>query len=91
MLVYADSSARDALRALPALDRAATLRLATTLFPGETLKPLNDGDLSYTCPPDNQICVGVFPGVSVVAAKGFGGDYPSRLQTTELPQPGEGQ
>jgi len=32
----------------------------------------------------------VFPGVSVVAAKEFGGDYPSRLPTTELPQPGEG-
>ena len=90
MLVYADSSARDALRALPALDRAATLRLATTLFPGETLKPLNDGDLSYTCPPDNQICVGVFPGVSVVAAKEFGGDYPSRLPTRFLAAGGKG-
>jgi hypothetical protein len=90
MLVYADASARDALRVLPTLDRQATLKLATTLFPGEALKPLNDGDLSYTCPPDNEICVGVFPGVSVVAAKEFGGDYPSRLPSRFLEAGGKG-
>ena len=79
MLVYADASARAALAAYPALDREATLKLATNLFPGETLGPLDDGDLSYTCPPDNELCIGSFPGVSVVAAKEFGGDYPSKL------------
>lgn len=50
MLVYADSSAVDALGARPQLDRKATQQLANTLFPGETLKPLEDGDLSNPCP-----------------------------------------
>jgi len=79
MLVYADRNAREALRERPLLDREATLTFARTLFPGETLEPLDDGDLSYTCPPDNELCAACFPGVSVLAAKEFGGDYPSKL------------
>lgn len=79
MLVYADSNAREALKARPQLDREATQRLANTLFPGEKLEPIGDGDLSYTCPPDNELRIGCFLGVSVVAAKEFGIDYPSRL------------
>jgi hypothetical protein len=79
MLVYADSNTRETLRAKPQLDREATQRLAGTLFPGEKLDPSGDGDLSYTCPPDNELHIGCFPGVSVVAAREFGIDYPSRL------------
>ena len=45
MLVYADGSAREALLARPTLDRDATARFAATLFPGEKLEPLEDGDL----------------------------------------------
>ena len=80
MLVYADVDAREALSSLPELDRVATSRLAGTLFPGEKLESLADGDLLNTCPPDNEICIGCFPGVSVVAAREFGIDYPSRLE-----------
>lgn len=79
MLVYADSSAREALGARPQLDREATQRLARTLFPGEKLEPLGDGDLSDTCPPDDELYIGCFQSVSVVAAKEFGIDYPSKL------------
>lgn len=79
MLVYADSSAREALGARPQLDREATQRLARTLFPGEKLELLGDGDLSDTCPPDDELYIGCFQGVSVVAAKEFGIDYPSKL------------
>jgi hypothetical protein len=79
MLVYADRDAREALRGRPQLDRDATSKLAADLFPGEQLDPLDDGDLSYTCPPSDELCIGCFPGVSVVAAKEFGIDYPSRL------------
>jgi hypothetical protein len=67
MLVYADSNAREALGAKPQLDRGATQRLANTLFPGEKLEPAGDGDLSDTCPPDNELHIGCFPGVSVIA------------------------
>ena len=79
MLVLADSNAREALAANPSLDREATVRLANALFPSEKLEPIGDGDLSYTCPPDDELHIGCFPGVSVVAAKEFGIDYPSRL------------
>ena len=79
MLVLADSNAREALAAKPSLDREATVRLANALFPREKLEPIGDGDLSYTCPPNDELHIGCFPGVSVVAAKEFGIDYPSRL------------
>ena len=55
-------------------------------FQTEKLEPIGDGDLSYTCPPDNEVHIGCFPGVSVVAAKEFGIDYPSKL-----PQDGSSQ
>lgn len=79
MLVLATSNAREALAANPQLDMEATRKLATTLFPDEKLEPIGDGDLSYTCPPDNELHIGCFAGVSVVAAREFGIDYPSRL------------
>jgi hypothetical protein len=84
MLVYADVSARDALRGGPRLDREATTRLSTALFPGERLEPLGDGDLSSTCPPDDEICIGCFPGVSVLAARELGIDHPSKIPSRFL-------
>lgn len=79
MLVYAEENAKEALRRASAPDRAATLTLAKDLFPGERLAELGDGDLSYTCPPEDEIHIGCFRGVSVVAAKEFGIDFPSQL------------
>lgn len=79
MIVYANGNAGDALRRRPALDRDATLELARRLFPKDKLEPIGDGDLSYTCPPDNELHIGCFPGVSVLAAREFGIDYPSKL------------
>src|SRR5262249_39899169 len=79
MLVYADSNAREALIAHPRLDRDATDQLAKKLFEGEKLELLGDGDLSYTCPPDDELSIGYFAGVSVIAAKEFGVDRPSTL------------
>jgi len=48
MLVFADFNAREALAAKPQLDREATQKLANTLFPGEKLEPIGDGDLFDT-------------------------------------------
>jgi hypothetical protein len=79
MLVYANLNVGETLRSRPQLDRAATLKLASTLFPKDKLEPIGDGDLSWTCPPDNEVHIGCFPGVSIVAAKEFGIDYPSKL------------
>lgn len=90
MLVLADTNAREALCAKPPLDREATRRLADTLFPDEKLEPIGDGDLSYTNPPDNEIHIGCFPGVSVIAAKEFGIDYPSKLHPRFITAGGNG-
>jgi hypothetical protein len=79
MLVYGKPNARDALKGKPTLDRDATRKFVGELFPKEKLEPLEDGNLAFACPPNSEICVGCFPGVAVVAAKEFGGDYPSRL------------
>jgi hypothetical protein len=79
MLVISDRNARKALAARPSLNRTATQNLGETLFPGEKLEPIGDGDLSHTCPPDDELHIGCFEGVSVIAAKEFGIDYPSKL------------
>jgi hypothetical protein len=78
MLVLSDGEPKSLLAARPPLDRAATTALATRLFP-EKLTPLTDGILALTCPPDNELVIGVFPGLTIIAAKEFALDYPSRL------------
>jgi hypothetical protein len=82
MLVYANGQIGEILRGRPRLDREATSQLATRLFPRNKLKPIGEGDLSYTCPPDDEVHIGCFPGVSIVAAKEFGIDYPSKLPSS---------
>src|SRR5947207_1923098 len=79
MLVYANRRVEEALRDSPKLDRDATLQLAETLFPNDRLEPIGSGSLSHTCPPDDEIDIGCFTGVCIVAAKEFGIDYPSKL------------
>ena len=79
MLVYAEGDASAALKAKPRLDRDATLRLAATLFPDEKLEEVGAGNLASTNPPDDEIYIGCFPEVAVVAASEFGNDYPSKL------------
>jgi hypothetical protein len=79
MLVASSVDPVGVLRSTPLLDEEATLKLVSDLFPGEKLSPAGDGDLTYTCPPDDQIVAGCFPGLSLVAAKEFGIDNPSRL------------
>ncbi|PZP59090.1 MAG: hypothetical protein DI597_16640 [Pseudoxanthomonas spadix] len=79
MLVWAEHDAPLALLASPVLDREATQRLASRLFPDETLTLAGEGDLSFTCPPDDEVLIGCFDGVSVIAAKECALDHPSRL------------
>jgi hypothetical protein len=79
MLVGTPASARDAFRAQPALDHEATMGLAKRLFPKEQFDVLGAGDLGCTCPPDDELHIGSFPGVTVVSASEFGIDYPSQL------------
>lgn len=84
MLVYCNESVSEALRTNPELDRVATVEFVKKLFPSETLKPLADVDLSYTCPPDDELIVGCFSGLNIIAAKEFAIDYPSKLSAQFL-------
>jgi hypothetical protein len=79
MLAYVDGDAREILRSNPQLDREASLALAKKLFPSERLEAFDDGDLLDTSPPTAEIYVGCFPGLSIIAAREFGIDFPSRL------------
>lgn len=84
MLVLCDSDPKAILTAAPVLDRAATVAMAARLFPGETLTPMEDGSLDSTNPPDDELVIGSFAGLTVVAAAEFGIDYPSRLPASFL-------
>jgi len=84
MLVLCDSDPKDILTAAPVLDRTATVAMAVRLFPGEALTPLEDGSLNSTNPPDDELVIGSFAGLTVVAAAEFGIDYPSRLPASFL-------
>lgn len=79
MLVYSSGNPAEILKSNPRLDREATLAFATRMFPNEKLGPLEDTDLCWTSPPDNEIVVGCFPGLTVLAASEIGIDYPSQL------------
>jgi hypothetical protein len=79
MLAYVKDNASRALRSNLELDRNASSALARTLFSKEILEPRDDGCIAYTNPPDDELVVGCFPGIDIVAAKEFGIDYPSRL------------
>ena len=89
MLVMSNGSARDAFKASIELDRQVTTETAHALFPGEELEPLEDGSLCWTNPPDKELCIGCFPDVTVIAAKEFGIDYPSRIPERFLEAAGD--
>ncbi|SEL86607.1 hypothetical protein SAMN05428989_2729 [Pseudoxanthomonas sp. GM95] len=90
MLVQSEQDARYALAKQPGLDRAATHQLAARMFPGEMLEFVGEGSLSFTSPPDDEIYLGCFPGVSIVAAAEFALDYPSQLPMRFIERIGAG-
>ena len=79
MLVISDMNPCDVLAGKPRINRESSLHLAQNLFPDKVLTPLDDGDLYDTNPPDDELFVGCFEGVNIVAAKELGIDNPSRL------------
>jgi len=88
MLVTSNGHAAEILSTRPALDRDAALAYAQSLFPNESHTQLEDGDLYYTNPPDDQLFVGSYGGVNVIAASEFGIDYPSTLPSNFIPKSG---
>lgn len=79
MLVYSNGDPSHGLRASDGLNRSDSLEMAHALFPGSDLEPLADGSLSWTNPPQDEILIGCYGDVSVIAAREFAGDRPSTL------------
>jgi len=79
MLVTAEGNVSETLAAKPQINRDASLEYARSLFPDYELTQIDDGDLYYTNPPNDEIFIGVFDSVRIVAAAEFGIDYPSKL------------
>ncbi|RYE72965.1 MAG: hypothetical protein EOO80_19630, partial [Oxalobacteraceae bacterium] len=67
MLVIVEGDVAQILKSQPVLDRKACLTTVRRLFPGKRFDPLPDGDLMYTYPPDDELYVGCFPGLVVLA------------------------
>lgn len=84
MIAITDGNLIETLKTNPELDRTAAFDLAAKLFPDVQLEPIEDSDLSFTCPSDDEIYIGCFPGTNIVAAVEFGINYPSRLNSTFL-------
>jgi hypothetical protein len=78
-IAYSDGDPKSVLSRSPALDRDASRALAKRLFPGYGLKEESDGTLDLLNPDDNQLFVGHFGDLRVVAHSDLGGDYPSRI------------
>ena len=79
MIVYSHEKPSDRFKSYPKPDLGKTVTLLNRLYPGEKLEKIEDGDLSYTSPPDDVIYAGHFDGVAVIAAKEFGIDNPSKI------------
>lgn len=91
LLVFAESNPREALMARPELDRTATQALAQKLFPGETLPLLGQSDLWVTYPPDGELHIACFRGVTVIADRQIGIDSPSKLPQKWISAGGTGR
>jgi hypothetical protein len=90
MVVFADASPLDALRAYPVLDKPATRALAERLFPGAVIEEAGDQLLVDALdPPENVAYVGCYPGVDLVCCWGFMPDRPSQLGEAVLNARGE--
>lgn len=76
---YSDGNPKEILKSIPQNDRIEAIALATRLFPNEQLVDEGDCSMEILNPPDNQIYVGCFPGLSVIAAVDFAIDSPSQI------------
>ena len=88
MLAYVDGRADEILKSYPQPDRLAAAELVSRLFPSDRFEVSEDGELCYTCPGEDEVYVGCFPGMDIVAAVEFALDYPSRLPGRFLEEAG---
>ena len=81
MLVYSEGNPVEILKSNTVMDQAATRAFAQRLFPSEKITYAGEGNLSYTRPDDDELIVGCFAGLKIIAAAEFGIDFPSKLDS----------
>jgi hypothetical protein len=71
---------KETLRKGPKLDRSAATELARTLLPKADFQEQADGNLNWLNPDDDEIYVGVYGDLKVVAHVQFAQDCPSHVK-----------
>ena len=78
-VAYHNGNPKETLAQNPTLDREASLKIAKIFSSNASFVELDDGDLADLQPPTNEICVGVYDGLTIVAQEGLMLDAPSKL------------
>jgi len=78
LLMYADVDPVEILRSAPKLDREASAALVRRLFPSGDFTAAEDESLCVACPGGGGVMVGVFPGLTIIAAGELAIDYPTQ-------------
>jgi hypothetical protein len=79
VVMYADSSPVDVLRAYPVLDKPATRTLVDRLFPGASVEEIGDELLADALdPPEDVVYLGCFPGLELACCWQLIGERPSQ-------------
>jgi hypothetical protein len=78
-IAYFDDDPKAVLANGPELDRDASRQLVQRLFPDITLSDTVDGHLDFLNPPKNQVFVGCYGELRIVAHDERAIDYPSKV------------
>ena len=78
-LTFSDGDASKILKQGPSPDKDRAIDLAARIFPSGKYEAIEDVTLFSTDPPDNELYIGCYPGLTIVASSEFAIDYPSKL------------
>jgi len=78
LLMYAEGDPAEILRSGPKLDREASAALVKRLFPARDFAAGEDENLTLARPRGKKVLVGVFPGLTIIAAGELAIDYLTR-------------
>ena len=79
MLSFSNGDAKEILSKIPTPDKAKAEKILGRMFPSSKFIQIEDTDLFSTSPPDDEVYIGCYPGLSFIAASEFGIDNPSQL------------
>lgn len=84
LLIYSDGNEVEILQNNPVIDRVRSKQLLKDIFPSQNFKTLDDVNLHYTYPNNNEVYIGYFKGLCIIISKDFAVDHPSHLSQSFL-------